>query len=303
MKKYFLVYTALLLLHAQNNISAKPSVERGEYLVRGPAACGSCHTPMGPLTKDKNDRRVGPIPGMELAGHVIQEPYGQITMSNLTPGGPIASWTDEEVIRAIREGIRPDGTLVGFPMLISVYRHLSDDDVKSIVLFLRSIPAVKNDLPTSQYKMPLPKSYGPPVINVKDISKMNKLEYGAYLAGPVAHCTLCHTAWGKEENIMKFFFNPPDYKGLMTLPGLGQGGMEMKGPWGMSIAANITSHSTALGRYNDEEVKKMITDGIHPSGMKLMPPMPYSYYAKMTDQDLDTLITYLRTIPPHPVSE
>ncbi|GIT07555.1 MAG: hypothetical protein CM1200mP30_11850 [Pseudomonadota bacterium] len=30
---------------------------------------------------------------------------------------------------------------------------------------------------------------------------------------------------------MKFFFNPPDYKGLMTLPGLGQGGMEMKGPW------------------------------------------------------------------------
>ena len=50
MNKYFLVYTVLLLLHGQYNISAKPSVERGEYLVRGPAACGSCHTPMGPLT-------------------------------------------------------------------------------------------------------------------------------------------------------------------------------------------------------------------------------------------------------------
>ena len=89
----------------------------------------------------------------------------------------------------------------------------------------------------------------------------------------------------------------------MTLPGLGQGGMVMKGPWGMSIAANITSHPTALGRYTDEEVKKMITHGIHPSGMKLMPCMPYSYYAKMTEQDLDALIAYLRTIPPHPVSE
>ena len=95
MKKYLFVFTALLIFLAENKIFAKPSIERGEYLVRGPAACGSCHTPVGPLTKNKNDRRVGPIPGMELAGHVFQEPFGQVTMTNLTPGGPIASWTDE----------------------------------------------------------------------------------------------------------------------------------------------------------------------------------------------------------------
>ena len=295
--------TMILLFTGCTQKLPKPSIERGEYLVRGPAACGSCHTPMGPLTNNKNDRRVGPIPGMELAGNVEQEPFGQISFTNLTPGGPIASWTDEEVVRSIREGIRPDGSLVGVPMLIPTYRHLSDNDVKSIVLFLRSLPAVGNDLPPSKYNMPLPKSYGPPVGHIPDISEKNKVEYGAYLAGPVAHCTLCHTAWGKEENIMKFFMNPPDYKGLMTLPGLGQGGMEFKGTWGMAIAANITSHPTALGRYTDEEVKKMITHGIHPSGMKLMPCMPYSYYAKMTEQDLDALIAYLRTIPPHPVRE
>ena len=305
MKKYFLVYTALLLLHAQNNISAKPSVERGEYLVRGPAACGSCHTPMGPLTNDKNDRRVGPIPGMEFAGHLGRDDsFGQVTFTNLTPGGPIASWTDDEVIRSIREGIRPDGSTIGPPMLIPVYRHLSDNDVKSMVLFLRSLPAVENDLPLSKYNMPLPASYGPPVGHVVDISKNDKVAYGAYLAGPVAHCTLCHTAWGEEDKeLMKFFMNPPDYEGFLTLPGLGHGGMVMKGPWGMSIAANITSHSTALGRYTDEEVKKMITHGIHPSGMKLMPPMPYENYALMTDEDLDAIISYLRTISPHPVSE
>ena len=304
MNKYFFVFTVLFFSLIENNISAKPSVERGEYLVRGPGACGSCHTPVGPLTKNKNDRRVGPIPGMELAGHVFQEPFGQVTMTNLTPGGPIASWTDEEVIKAIREGIRPDGSTIGPPMLIPVYRHLSDNDVKSMVLFLRSLSAVKNDLPPSKYNIPLPKSYGPPVGHIPDISEKNKVEYGAYLAGPVAHCTLCHTAWGDEgKDIMKFFFNPPDYKGLMKLPGLGQGGMKMEGPWGMSIAANITSHPTALGRYTDEEIKKMITDGIHPSGMKLMPPMPYENYALMTDEDLDAIIAYLRTIPPHPVNE
>ena len=152
--------------------------------------------------------------------------------------------------------------------------------------------------------MPLPASYGPPVGHVPDISENNKVEYGAYLAGPVAHCTLCHTSWGEEDKeIMKFFMNPPDYEGFLTLPGLGHGGMKMEGPWGMSIAANITSHPTALGRYTDEEVKKMITQGIHPSGMKLMPPMPYEHYALMTDEDLDAIIAYLRTIPPHPVSE
>ena len=152
--------------------------------------------------------------------------------------------------------------------------------------------------------MPLHASYGPPVGYVADFSKKDKVAYGAYLAGPVAHCTLCHTDWGEEDKeLMKFFMNPPDYKGFLTLTGLGHGGMVMKGPWGMSIAANITSHPTALGRYTDEEIKKMITQGIHPSGMKLMPPMPYENYALMTDEDLDAIIAYLRTIPPHPVNE
>ena len=61
MNKYFFVFTVLFFSLIENNLSAKPSVERGEYLVRGPGACGSCHTPVGPLTKNKNDRRVGPM--------------------------------------------------------------------------------------------------------------------------------------------------------------------------------------------------------------------------------------------------
>ena len=105
------------------------------------------------------------------------------------------------------------------------------------------------------------------------------------------------------EGVMKLAINPLSYFELMSLPNSGHGGDEMRGPWGVSIAANITSHPTALGRYTDEEVKKMITDGIHPSGMKLMPPMPYEHYALMTNEDLDALIAYLRTIPPHPVSD
>jgi len=304
MKNIIVHFVLLSQIIASNYLSAQPSVKRGEYLVRGPAACGSCHTPIGPLTKNKNDRRMGPIKGMELAGQVVEEPFGQVTMSNITPGGRIADWTDEEVIRAIREGIRPDGSIIGLPMLIPTYKHLSDTDVKSIVMFLRTLPAVKNDLPLSEYKIPLPTSYGPPVKNVVDIPEKNIVEYGAYLAGPVAHCILCHTDWGeKGERLMKLFMNTPDYDELMNLPGLGQGGMVMEGPWGTVIASNITNHPTALGKYTDSEIKKMITTGIHPSGIKLMPAMPFSYYEKMTEADLNAIVAYLRTIPPHPVSD
>ena len=104
MNKCFFVFTALLLFVTENNISAKPTVERGEYLVRGPATCGACHTPQGPLTKNKNDRRMGPISGMELAGQVWIEKGMEISVSNLTPGGPIKDWSYDELIRAIREG-------------------------------------------------------------------------------------------------------------------------------------------------------------------------------------------------------
>ena len=302
MNKSFFICITLYLLFITTQISAEPSVERGEYLVRGPAACGVCHTPMGPLTKKKNDRRMGPVPGMELAGNVWEEEGMQITVANLTPGGRIATWTDDEIIRVIREGMLPDGSLLLPMMPFPLYRHLSDTDVKSIILFLRSLPAVKNDLPPTKHNMPLPPSWGTPVGYVADIPATNTLEYGAYLAGPVAHCIACHTPMSKED-LMKLFVNPPDFKGLMALPSLGQGGEEMHGPWGMSVSANITSDPTALGRYTDLEVKKMIIEGLHPSGMKLMPPMPYDYYAKMTDADLDSLITYLRTIPAHPVSD
>ena len=269
-------------------VAAEPTVERGEYLVRGPAACGNCHTPWGPLTDNKHDKRMGPIAGMEMAGQVFQEPFGQVPMANITPGSRIADWSNEELKRAIREGIRPDGSVIGPPMPIPLYRHLSDTDVESIVLFLRTVPAVKNELPPSQYNFPLPPAYGPPVGHVADIPTANTVEYGAYLAGPIAHCTACHTPMGPKGPMMDR---------------VGQGGMEFHGPWGMVVASNITSDPTALGQYTDAEIKQMITKGIHPSGLQMMPPMPYAYFAKMTNEDLDALVAYLRTIPPHPVSD
>jgi hypothetical protein len=81
---------------------------------------------------------------------------------------------------------------------------------------------------------------------------------------------------------------------------LGRGGFEFHGPWGVSVAANLTSSEDGLAGYSDDELKAMITEGKRPDGTPMLPPMPYGYLARMTPEDLDAIILYLRSLPPLP---
>ena len=101
--------------------------ERGDYLINGIVACGNCHTPQGPD---------GPLPGMELAGGlVIQEPEFTVVTPNITPDPAtgIGRWSDEQIIAAIREGRRPDGSVIGPPMPVGLYRQMADRDAQALV--------------------------------------------------------------------------------------------------------------------------------------------------------------------------
>ena len=267
--------TGLLAL-AAGGAWAEPSLERGTYLVEGPMACGNCHTPLGPE---------GFIMEQALAGRLVFEDpmVGKAISANITPGARVAEWTDEELARAIREGIRPDGTVIGPPMPIELYRHLSDDDVMSIVMYLRQVPAVENDPGQSEYAIPLPPNYGPPVESVAAPAAGATAEYGEYLAGPVAHCIECHTPFGPEGRAM--------YE-----THLGAGGNEFGSPNGPVKSANITP--TGIGDYSDEELEQIIRTGVRPDGTRLAPVMPVWGYAKMTDEDMAALILYLRALPP-----
>ena len=268
---------ALAAIAVPHDTMAETLVERGEYLVRGPMGCGNCHTPLGPD---------GPVAGQELAGRLVEknEQFTAIA-PNITPASRIATWSDSELARAIREGIRPDGSVIGPPMPFTFYRGLSDDDVAAIVAFLRTVPAVENEPGKSVYNIPLPPAYGPPVTTVAAPKRDATAEYGAYLAGPVAHCLECHSPMTP---------NGPD------LTRLGQGGFEFHGPWGISVAPNITSGEDGIAGYSDADLRMMITQGKRPDGSAMMPPMPYGYLAKFTDGDLDAVIAYLRTLPPLP---
>jgi hypothetical protein len=140
----------------------------------------------------------------------------------------------------------------------------------------------------SVYRMPLPKSYGPPVKSVPEPDRSNPVAYGRYLAGPVGHCTECHT---------------PLVKGRRDWSRTGVGGQAFRGPWGVSAARNITPHpSDGLGGWSDVQIIRAITRGISKDGSRLTPPMGFAWYARMRSSDLLAIVAYLRSLKPLPTN-
>lgn len=258
-------------------VQADTAVERGRYIVEVIGACGNCHTPQGPGGPDESRHLAGGTP--------IEEPGMVAIPRNITPDMEtgIGAWTDAQIIRAIREGVRPDGRVLGPPMPFGLYRGISDRDVAAIVAYLRTVQPVQNEPPPSSYDFPLPEAWGPPVSTVPEPDRDDQVAYGAYLAGPLGHCIECHST--------------PDAQGVPDLENaLCAGGMLFHGPWGVSAARNLTP--TGLSGRSDAEIKQIITTGVRADGSKLQPPMGISYYAHLTDGDLDAIVAYLRSLPP-----
>ena len=161
-------------------------------------------------------------PGAELSGGFrFNDDSFTAYSQNITPDPEteIGKWTDAQIVTAIREGKRPDGSIIGPPMPIGMYHGMSDDDVRALVAYLHNVKPVKNAVPKSDYRMPLPAAYGPPLTSGPAVSDADPVKYGAYLAGPLAHCMECHTPRGPKG---------PDMENL------GAGGNVFKGPVAMS---------------------------------------------------------------------
>jgi mono/diheme cytochrome c family protein len=269
---------------AEERVDEGALVERGAYLVNGIAGCGNCHTPR------EADGTL--IEGSALTGaFVIEEPAFTAYAPNITPDieTGIGSWSDSEIIRAIREGVRPDGRILGPPMSFVFYRGISDRDIRAMVAYLRSVPAVKNMVPRSTYNIPLPGSWGAPIDTVAEVPRDDPIAYGAYLAGPIGHCIDCHT---------------PLVEGQLDLSRTGAGGNVYMRPFGLDftvVSSNVTAHrELGLGAWSDDEIKRAITRGISRDGRELLPFMGFAFYRNIADEDLDALIAYLRTLPAWP---
>lgn len=266
---------------------AQERLARGKYLVEGPVACGHCHTP-------KTAAGV-PIASAYLSGAFVIEAKGvKIYAPNITmdPQTGIGKWSDAEIARAIREGIRPDGSVMAALMPSAFYRGMTDADVSSIVAYLRATKPVRNAVPRSH--VPAPRATAP-VVAVADLlgatsratSRDSSLRHATYVAVTLAHCIGCHT---------------PRVDGRRDFSRTGAGGELFPNMFGLgftAVAANITSDPVAgLGAWTDEEIKRAITEGVGRGGRALLPVMPFQNYRNMTRDDLAAVVAYLRSLPP-----
>jgi len=281
-REMFAICAGLLLL-AAGSARGETYRERGAYLVNSIAACGNCHTP--------RDAANNPTPGMDLAGGFALDvsELGHIVGPNITPDPKtgIGAWIEGQILTALRNGKRPDGTTIGPPMPFDFYRQISDRDAESIVVYLKSLKPIPHEVARSQYKIPLPPAYGPVVSHVAEPDRHDKIAYGAYLAGPVGHCMECHTAHkGPALDMSRFG------AGGFELPDLGH-------PGATTVSRNITPDpETGLGKWSNADIKRAIVLGIRPDGTKLTRTMPFAWYNKMTSDDLNDIVFYLRSLNP-----
>ena len=130
-----------------NQSATAPAVEdslaRGRYLATV-VGCNDCHTP-GYFFGAPDTTRM--LSGSELGW---KGPWGVSFARNITPDSAtgIGTWTEEQIVTAIRTGQRPDGSHILLPpMPWPDFSHLTDSDARAIAAYLKSIPAVSHKVP------------------------------------------------------------------------------------------------------------------------------------------------------------
>jgi mono/diheme cytochrome c family protein len=283
--------TATASLAAPREFYAEPSAQRlarGKYLVEGTAQCFQCHS------QPDFEKGFGqPMPGTEGAGQFIDreeidhELYpGGIVCPNITPDKETGAgtWTDAQFEQAIRHGIGHDGrNLIRF-MPYSFFRSMTDEDVASVIVYLRSIPAVKNVLPKMKLGFEVKTDMRPEMELLLAPDATDQVRHGWYLVR-IAHCNACHT--------------PHDEAGNAQTDQMFGGGRRFQGPWGDVVSANITCHPSGISHYDAAMFINTIRTGRASAGVRdLSTIMPYSYFRKMSDEDLTAIFAYLHSVKP-----
>ena len=259
-------------------------LERGRYLFASSTGCSGCHS-----LHDWNIHGGPILPGGGGVGQVMgfSDLPGRIVASNITPDPETGAgnWTDDQLARAIREGIGHDGRAL-FPMMpYENLSHLSDEDLASIIVYMRTLPPVRHELPPTEIIFPvkyLIRSVPQPVTaSVTSPDRSDQLKWGQYLL-TIGSCNQCHS---------------PQIKGSVA-PGLEySGGFTLKGPWGEAASANITPDPSGIGYYDEALFLQAMRTG-YVKARKLNSIMPFGEFKDMTDEDLKAMFAYLRTLKP-----
>lgn len=272
-------------LTAQKFQSTPERLARGKYLVLSVTDCMGCHA-----EHDWTAHDAPILPNTLGAGQdmtVLKGFPGKVYSPNITPDAETGAgnWSDDQLARAIREGVSHDGRAL-FPFMPYLdFRHMSDEDLASVIVYLRSLSPVHKQQLTTQLIFPVnylirsaPEPLDAPVPE-PDVSTPEKR--GKYLV-TIAGCTDCHTPQERGQPLAGMDFG---------------GGFVLDGPWGRVASSNITPDPSGISYYDQAMFTQVMRTGFI-GARKINQIMPWHTYRGMTDEDIVAIFTYLRTLKP-----
>ncbi|MDH5749017.1 MAG: cytochrome c [Rhodospirillales bacterium] len=276
MGRTFSVLVAITLLAGTAVARADP-LSRGNYLFDA-AGCAGCHT-------DKKNK------GQLLAGgRALKTPFGIFYAPNITPDPVygIGGWSDQDFLRAMRQGIAPDGSHY-FPVFpYAAYTGLNDRDILDIKAYIFSLPPSR--IPNKPHQ-------ADPPFGWRFLVGIWKALYfrpgplpaetgrGEYLARALGHCGECHT----PRNFLGGFKNGMDFAGTAQGP---EGG----------VVPNLTpDRETGIGKWSESDLESLLTLGMLPDGDFVgggMGEVIDNTTSRLKKSDLAALISYFRSLAP-----
>ena len=253
-------------------------IARGKYLSEGLLQCFVCHS-----ERDWTKPGAPPIPATKGAGAVWPgRPW--LVAPNLTPDREtgIGRWTDDMLLRAVREGISHDGRVLHPQMWYSSFRGLPDDDAEAVVAYLRSLKPIRRALPATVIPPDRAKDLRvpPPITTPVTVPPpADVVQRGGRLVG-LADCAGCHTSWYTPTNPGPF----------------GGGNLIERGDL-KTWSSNITSDPSGIPHYDEAFFREVIRTG-RAKGREIGALMPWTAFRHLNDDDLNAIFAYLRAVRP-----
>jgi mono/diheme cytochrome c family protein len=251
---------------------AQGDAKNGEYLAKA-GGCAGCHT----------ETAAGA--SAYAGGRALDTPFGTFYGPNITPHpqAGIGRWSEQDFFRAMREGRRPDGAHYYPAFPYPAFTRIRDEDLRDLWAYLRSLPA--NAKPSRPHELRFPFGWRWLLWGWKLLfftPGPGEAGRGAYLVNALGHCGECHTP-------RNFLGGPKKSRHLA-------GGELPEGR-----VPNLTP--TGLKRWTDAELKEFLRTGSTPEGdttSDVMYEVVRNTTSQLTNQDLDALTAYLRSLPPLP---
>lgn len=260
---------------------------RGAYLATAVSGCLYCHSELDTSVPGAG---ITFKRGTEGAGRSLAPEGVPLHAPNITPHKEAGAggWSDDALARAIREGIGADGRAL-FPMMpYTNFRSMSDEDLASVVVYIRSLKPLATAHPKPQLPFPLnrlintvPEPVTEPVPEPDLSTPVKRGEYMTRMAG----CADCHTPMNDRGEF------------LQHLAFAGGQPSAMEGVRPTAASANLTPSSSGIPYYDEELFLETIRTG-RVRERPVSDLMPWAFYRNMTDEDLKAIFAYLKTVKP-----